>query len=134
MANIREAKTVFEEPEAVLEHWSIIRTQDRGELHFVGILDSQKARITSPVINFDYATMTGCTSSGRRYTLRGEAEHGTKLVSKIVDIFGRQSADWAGISFDDVEVVDPSVAAMASPAMGRLMSVNGGLLDGNKLC
>lgn len=66
MANIREAKTVFEQPEAVLEHWSIIRTGDRGELHFVGILDSQKARITSPIRDFDLASMTGTTSSGRR--------------------------------------------------------------------
>lgn len=118
MANIRETNIVFEEPEAVLEHWSI-RTGDRGELHFVGILDSQKARITSPIRDFDLDSMTGTTSSGRRYTLRGDAEQGTKLVSKIVDIFGRQAAAWDGVSFDDVEVVDPSVAAMASPAMGR---------------
>ncbi|WP_395517812.1 hypothetical protein [Pseudorhizobium flavum] len=118
MVNIREAKTVFEEPEAILEHWSIIRTRDRGELHFVGILDAQKARITSPVADFDLATMTGTTSSGRRYTLRGEAEQGTKLVSKIVEVFGQRSTDWAGITFDQVEVVEPSVAAMASPALG----------------
>lgn len=117
---IRQADDVTVEPEASLEHWTIIRTMDRGELHFVGLkTGSQKARITSPVADFDLATMTGTTRSGRKYALIGQGEQGTQLVSKVVEIFSQRSADWQGVTFDQVEVVEPTDAATASPAMGR---------------
>ncbi len=61
-----------------LQHKRVaVRETDDGGRHFVGFNpQTGKARVSSPIVSFDPALMSGTTRSGRVYTLFGEPDHG----------------------------------------------------------
>jgi hypothetical protein len=62
---------VTESPTLVLITWRILET-DKVERHFVGYnLTDREGRVSTPIQQFDVATLTGRTRSGRIYQLRG---------------------------------------------------------------
>lgn len=78
----RDAAPVNQEPLATLTHWGIARLD--GNLHLVGRNAlTGSGRRTTPLQQFDAATMTGTTESGRRYTLLGEPGP-TELIRTIM--------------------------------------------------
>jgi len=73
---IWETLNVDSQPMIVLTNWSVIevrlRTYDVATRHFSGyVVENYEGRVSSPIMTFDCATMTGETRSGRRYLLRG---------------------------------------------------------------
>lgn len=62
---------VPQSPSLDLCSWRILET-DKNELHFVGYnLTDHEGRVSTPIEQFDVATLTGRTRSGRVYRLRG---------------------------------------------------------------
>lgn len=62
---------VTESPTLVLITYRVLET-DRGERHFVGYnLSDREGRVSTPIDEFDLATLTGRTRSGRIYQLQG---------------------------------------------------------------
>jgi len=62
---------VGEAPSIVLITWRILQT-DTDERHFVGYnLVDREGRVSTPIDQFDLATLTGRTCSGRIYQLQG---------------------------------------------------------------
>ncbi|BFG77765.1 hypothetical protein PTKU46_57980 [Paraburkholderia terrae] len=60
------------EPEITLHHWRVMQTE-RDERHLVGMrTDTQLARVTSALREFDAFALVAVSSSGRRYQLVGE--------------------------------------------------------------
>lgn len=58
-------------PTLTLTHWSLWKT-DRDELHAVGrAVETGLGQVSSALRSFDRKTMTGLSSSGRRYVLKG---------------------------------------------------------------
>lgn len=63
--------SVTESPTLVLIIYRILET-DKGERHFVGYnWSDREGRVSTPVDEFDLATLTGRTRSGRIYQLQG---------------------------------------------------------------
>jgi hypothetical protein len=61
---------VIDSPTLVLIIYRILET-DKGDRHFVGYnLSDREGRVSTPIDNFDLATLTGRTRSGRTYQLR----------------------------------------------------------------
>lgn len=106
-------KDVEEEPVVSLTRWTIIRTADRGEFHFVGFKSDGKARVSSALSDFCMTGMTGRTSSGRQYTLGGDPELNPLTARLIV------AKAWGANLVGLVTPVDPALAAAMSPAIGR---------------
>jgi hypothetical protein len=62
---------IDEQPEIELRRWRVYETE-RGERHFVGqSVDTATGRVSSAITEFDSASRTGVTRSGRRYVLLG---------------------------------------------------------------
>jgi hypothetical protein len=60
------------EPEITLQHWRVMQTE-RDERHLVGMRpDTNTARVSSALCQFDTFAMVAVTSSGRRYRLVSE--------------------------------------------------------------
>ena len=59
-------------PTLNMRPWTLIRT-GRGDVHVVGYnITEGEGRVSSPILEFDLATRTAVTRSGRRYVLRGK--------------------------------------------------------------
>ena len=64
--------SITEEPEVLLSDWQVVEIPG-GTRHFVGYNQSlREGRVSSMIVEFDPATRTGITSSGRVYRLLGE--------------------------------------------------------------
>lgn len=62
---------VAEQPETILHRWHVFETP-KGTRHFCGYAMAYgEGRVSSPVVAFDPATMSGRTASGRVYRLDG---------------------------------------------------------------
>lgn len=62
---------VSSEPQAILINWAVYELPD-GDRHFVGYNTvTGDGRVSSKIMEFDKATMTGTTRSGRKYRLDG---------------------------------------------------------------
>ncbi|MGF6924370.1 hypothetical protein [Paraburkholderia sp. 40] len=60
------------EPELALQHWRVMQTE-RDERHLVGMrADTNVARVTSALREFDAFALVAVSSSGRRYRLVSE--------------------------------------------------------------
>jgi hypothetical protein len=61
------------EPSITLTHWKIIETvEPEPSRHFVGYNNAgREGRVSSPIIEFDPATLRGITHTGRVYELSG---------------------------------------------------------------
>lgn len=58
-------------PSITLEEWMIVET-DKKQRHFVGYNHSgYEGRVSSAIVQFDKDSMSGVTSSGRVYQLKG---------------------------------------------------------------
>lgn len=69
---------VSERPQVTLTDWRVFEVPLPGQTkctrHFVGYNPSDReGRVSSPIVQFDPATMCGVTKSGRVYALRGRA-------------------------------------------------------------
>ena len=62
---------VTEDPEIFLVSWKVMETKE-GTRHFVGYnVSGREGRVSSAIETFDKEHMTGITSSGRVYKLKG---------------------------------------------------------------
>lgn len=63
--------SVIEDPEIFLVSWKVMETKE-GTRHFVGYnVSGREGRVSSAIEKFDKVQMTGVTSSGRVYKLKG---------------------------------------------------------------
>lgn len=70
---IWRARSIDDVPEVILVRWRVFETE-RGERHFVGTRrDRWTGRVSSAIVEFDVASRTGVTRSGRRYVLEGDS-------------------------------------------------------------
>jgi hypothetical protein len=66
------ATPVWQEPEFVLEDWTIALIAS-GAAHFLGAWNGgRNGRLSTDIVEFDLQAMTGATRSGRRYVLGGQ--------------------------------------------------------------
>jgi hypothetical protein len=93
---IHRPKSVSEQPEAVITHWSV-RELSNGDRHLIGVIpeSGHDGRVSSKIM--EYADRVVTTRSGRRYHLSGEP--GQHLDADYV---------WAAWCFSNS--VDPSSA------------------------
>ena len=71
LVTIYRPKSVSEEPECAITHWSIRELPNQGR-HLVGVIpeNMHHGRVTSKIMEYQDRTIT--TRSGRRYHLTGE--------------------------------------------------------------
>ncbi|WP_406867722.1 hypothetical protein [Paraburkholderia fungorum] len=68
---IWKPRPASEVPKIPLSRWRIFETED-GTRHFVGVdMFDSSARVSSPIVTFDPATLQGKTQTGRIYELVG---------------------------------------------------------------
>ncbi|MCI0147527.1 hypothetical protein KNO81_16695 [Paraburkholderia sediminicola] len=68
---IWKPRPASEVPKIPLSRWRIFETED-GSRHFVGVdMFDSSARVSSPIVTFDPATLQGKTQTGRIYELVG---------------------------------------------------------------
>ncbi|MCX4156294.1 MULTISPECIES: hypothetical protein [Paraburkholderia] len=68
---IWKPRPASEVPKIPLSRWRIFETED-GTRHFVGVdMFDSSARVSSPIVTFDPATLKGKTQTGRIYELVG---------------------------------------------------------------
>jgi len=61
------------EPELTLICWRVMQTE-HAERHFVGIrADTRTGRVSSPICELNPATLSGRTTTGRKYRVSGPA-------------------------------------------------------------
>lgn len=110
MNDVRTAKSVDEEPHVTLTEWMIIHANDTGCLHFIGRKPDGKGRITTAIQEFDIATMSGRTESGRHYKLEGkQAEDHTPAAVVIAGTWGPQMLTRVtAIDVDDIPIMMPA--------------------------
>ncbi len=69
--SVWDVSPIEDEPETVLHRWHVFETP-AGSRHFCGYVESlREGRVSTAVKQFDPATMTGRTASGRVYSLEG---------------------------------------------------------------
>jgi hypothetical protein len=62
---------VDDQPELILDQWRVFELSD-GTRHFNGYVEANReGRVSSPILEFDPATLRGRTRSGRVYQLAG---------------------------------------------------------------
>jgi len=96
-----------------LESWMIYRLRPGGHFILAGDAGNEIAsgpRVSSRLVNFDSATMSGVTERGRRYFLLGEGGNGLRLhTAGLLN-------EWLqvhGYNLDDVEDATPEEAEAA---------------------
>ncbi|MFD2054206.1 hypothetical protein ACFSQT_14215 [Mesorhizobium calcicola] len=65
--------SVADEPEIGLTNWALVQHNGVGYRLVGAHEDTSVGRITSPIVAFNFETMTATTESGRRYILRGDS-------------------------------------------------------------
>lgn len=66
--------SVSAEPKLTLVKWRVVQI-GIVERHFVGVrADTRTARMSSPILALDVATLSGITTTGRAYSLVGPAQ------------------------------------------------------------
>lgn len=101
-------KPVHEEPEVTVFAWHFVREALDGTYRLVGYrVDSKRGRISSTISEFDMASRTVTTFSGRVYHLRGDQDpvHAAHIV--------RRHAELCGLNEDAVALVDVEEVALA---------------------
>jgi hypothetical protein len=109
------ARSVDQEPHAVLRDWLVIRHEDTGCLHFVGRktdAPENRVRISTSIQEFDPLLMAGRTESGRFYRLEGDPTEDRRPA--IIAVVGH----WGPHALDRVTVLDVNDIPIAMPARG----------------
>jgi hypothetical protein len=90
---------VAEEPKLTLVSWRVLKTEI-GERHFAGIrLDTQRGRVSSPIIEFTPETLVGTTRTGRVYRLLGTPRWaGDALYTWLLWCELYQVAEWYDVT------------------------------------
>jgi hypothetical protein len=90
---------VHENPEILLECWSIRETAS-GDRYFVGFNTVEcDGRVSTPIVSFDPRTRFGLTSSGRQYRLLGRAgfdKDGEYVWNRVTSIW--ETPSWSDIT------------------------------------
>lgn len=74
-ASFWSASSLADIPEIELTRWQVMQLP-HGDRHFVGWnVTEREGRVSSKIVEFDAATRSGRTSSGRVYQLRGPTGH-----------------------------------------------------------
>lgn len=99
--------SIEEEPTTTLHRWQVFETPD-GTRHFCGYATAQReGRVSSAVVAFDPATMSGRTASGRVYRLEGPG--GLHPDADYVKSFWLERAGYASSTVvQDLEAIEPA--------------------------
>lgn len=88
-----QAESVRAEPEAFLAHWAIVEVS--GHHHFAGRrTDLDCVRITTEIVEFDFAARRGRTRSGRMYHLAGNPGMDAQDIADLNCI----QSDWTDVT------------------------------------
>lgn len=88
-----QAASLRAEPEAFLAHWAIVKVS--GHHHFAGRrTDLDCVRITTEIVEFDFAARRGRTRSGRVYHLAGNPGMNEQDIADLNCI----QSDWTDVT------------------------------------